>query len=219
MSHPESSQHHQHRPPAIDTPDEDIRASTPEEFADLLRLLRVRSGNGSSEIAKRSNIARSQVYELIKQGRTSLPTRANQIVAFAQACGLPHDKIDILTALWAELAQPQAHDETEAAQEIAPSARPHVSTLLCWALAGVLALAAILLLLLVSGATTAKELVATTGTVLLPVIVILVATAFLIPITRAFSVLSNIGVRYVPPRTGGRSWYRLAVRKPRKTDD
>jgi hypothetical protein len=216
MSHTEIAPHHQ---PAVETSDEDIRAGTPEEFADLLRLLRVRSGAGPSEIAKRSSIARSQVYELIKQGRTSLPTRAGQVIAFARACGLTQDKIDILTAVWAELAEPPAQDETEIVPEVAEPARPHMLPLLGWALAVVLAIAAIMLLLLVFGATTARELVATTGTVLLPVVVILVATAFLIPITRAFSVLSNLGVRYVPPRTGGRSWYRLAVRERPKTDD
>jgi hypothetical protein len=91
--------------PTTITRDEEIRAATPAEFAGLLRMLRLRSGIGATEVSRRSDIARSQVYELSRAGRTSLPTRSSQVVAYARACGLSSDKIGILTSTWGKLAE------------------------------------------------------------------------------------------------------------------
>lgn len=231
--------------PAVPTKDDEICAATPGEFADLLKLLRVRSGVGPSEISRRTGIARSQVYELIKSGRSGLPTRADQVVAFARACGLCPDKIAILRSVWAELAektmlgddQPteSAPQEAETPNETPPAPEPTATAaispaappsepepqrtrlpLVGWAVLGLVTTGIIIVLLLAFRATTLKTIVTITGSVLLPVIVILVAAAFLIPIARALSVISNIDIEYRPSRSTGRESYLFAVRQPRR---
>lgn len=225
-----------HRP-AVVTRDDELRARTPAEFATLLRLLRVRSGVGPSEISRRSTIARSQIYELIKAGRTTLPTRSTQVTKFARACGLTPDKVTRLTELWSELAEqavagPQVDETPTVGLSIAPvvdtppppppaivePARPGlVSPLVGWALLGLVTTGVVIAVLLICHATTLKTVVTTAGAVLLPVIVVLVAVAFLIPISRALSVISNIDIEYRPSRSTGRWSYRLAFRhEPRQ---
>jgi Helix-turn-helix domain len=201
--------------PAMITRDEDILARTPAAFADLLRLLRVRSGVGVTEITRRSGIARSQVYELIKVGRTSLPTRSSQIVAFARACGLSSDKIGILTSIWGQDAaqvvngQPAdggGHHETKAlanevldrvallAGALAPvSTPPHrhraAPSVVWWAL-----LAAVLIGVMVIVVLTTRPrlttVVETAGFALVPTAIAIAAASI---IYRGLDTLSEIG--------------------------
>jgi len=93
-------------PPAVrPTPAEEITATTAGEFVELLRLLQVRSGVTAGDIARRSGIARSQVYALIERGRRVLPTQLPHVHDFAQACGLTAAQVALVEALWAQLRE------------------------------------------------------------------------------------------------------------------
>lgn len=86
--------------------DKEIQATTASQFATLLRLLQIRSGEHVSDIARRAGIARSQAYALIDLARTRLPTQLPQVTAFAEACGLPSDQVALVAGLWVRLQEP-----------------------------------------------------------------------------------------------------------------
>ncbi|USX49132.1 helix-turn-helix domain-containing protein [Lentzea sp. HUAS12] len=93
-----------HRP-ARPTSDEELRAATPLGFNALLRLLHQRSGVSPAVLAKRAGLElpRSQAYEMVRDGRTGLPTKLGQVRAFATACGLSVRQVDALVRVWADL--------------------------------------------------------------------------------------------------------------------
>lgn len=91
--------------PTRPTADDELQAATPMGFNALLRLLHQRSGVSPALLAKRAGrgLSRSQAYELVKDGRVSLPNKLEQVRLFARACGLPARQIDLLVQQWADL--------------------------------------------------------------------------------------------------------------------
>ncbi|MFC0436162.1 helix-turn-helix transcriptional regulator [Kutzneria buriramensis] len=90
---------------AVATRDDELMAATVPEFIGLLRTLRDRAKDTMSELAQRAGISRSQLYSMLNPKRGVLPTRVNQVKAFAQACGLPPRQVDRVVMLWLELHQ------------------------------------------------------------------------------------------------------------------
>ncbi|MGI5507377.1 hypothetical protein [Lentzea sp. CA-135723] len=91
--------------PVLETGDSELQATTVEEFLELLRMVQKRSGLSFSKLAERAGpgLPRSQAYALVKEDRTSLPLRVEQIRLFSTACGLPPHQVDRVVRLWAEL--------------------------------------------------------------------------------------------------------------------
>lgn len=91
--------------PAVATSDSELQATTVQEFLDLLRLLQKRSGLSFAKLAERAgaDLSKSQAHAMVKDGRTGLPVRADQVRLFATACGLKAQQADRVVRLWAEL--------------------------------------------------------------------------------------------------------------------
>jgi hypothetical protein len=82
-----------------------IEASTASEFNALIRMFVQRSGMLPNQIAiKMPELSRSQVYSLLKEGRTGLPTKVEQVRAILRACRVPDQEIAKMTGLWGMLA-------------------------------------------------------------------------------------------------------------------
>ncbi|MFE9746708.1 helix-turn-helix domain-containing protein [Saccharothrix saharensis] len=117
-------------PRAVPVRDDELAAGTPAEFISLLRRIQVRSGLTPAEVAVRGGIPRSTAYRFVNdQKNTSLPTKMEQVRAFAVACGLPEAQVEKVVVVWCELqGAPVAASPPVAPPEPAPheaAARTH----------------------------------------------------------------------------------------------
>ncbi|GAA0645877.1 hypothetical protein GCM10010174_81170 [Kutzneria viridogrisea] len=107
--------------PVEHTPIEELRASTPVEFVTLLRLLQQRSGVTAGRLCARGPSAgpgrfgRSQVYSMTNIVRGVLPTKGEQVRAFAVACGLDQHQVEELLRVWVRLLAREKHRKTKRA--------------------------------------------------------------------------------------------------------
>lgn len=106
--------------PAVATGDSELQATTAEEFLDLLRLLQKRSGLSFAKLADRAgaDLSKSQAHAMVKEGRTRLPVRADQVRLFATACGLNAQQADRVVRLWAELRDGGGRSTVARRQEV-----------------------------------------------------------------------------------------------------
>jgi hypothetical protein len=112
-------------PAAVATPDTDIVATNPQEFAALLRLLQVRSGLTAAKIANFVGMPRSTAYALISKDRTTLPARGQMVADFVRGCGLPPDKAAVVMTLWGRLNEAKPLDGlVPAPSDTAPEPSP-----------------------------------------------------------------------------------------------
>jgi hypothetical protein len=93
-------------------PTDQLRAATSGEFITLLRSIMTNANLTAGQVASRSSIPRSQAYKLVEQGRTTLPTKPDQITEFLRACRLVPDQINTVMALWSSIRQQSAADAT-----------------------------------------------------------------------------------------------------------
>ncbi|MFJ6674995.1 helix-turn-helix domain-containing protein [Actinosynnema sp. NPDC091369] len=116
-------------PRAVPVRDDELAAGTPAEFISLLRRIQVRSGLTPAEVAARGGIPRSTAYRFVNdQKNTSLPTKMEQVRAFAVACGLPDAQVEKVMVVWCELqgapvaaSPPATHPEPAPHEAAAPT--------------------------------------------------------------------------------------------------
>lgn len=126
--------------PAEATRDDEIRATDPAEFAELLALLRIRSGASVAKIGELAGIPRSQAYAMVGRNRQTLPRKADQVARFVRACGLDAAQTELVMRLWVRLTeatafgQPPAGADTAAdtTEDTPADVRPHRSSRPCW---------------------------------------------------------------------------------------
>jgi len=94
----------------IELDSDTIRATTPVEFRQLLDRIRQRAGLTPSQIAVKTTIPRSQAYNMVAVGRTTLPSKPEQVREFVEACGLAPVHVGLVMSLWSMLDQ-QAREQ------------------------------------------------------------------------------------------------------------
>ncbi|MEU3767912.1 hypothetical protein AB0E55_22910 [Amycolatopsis keratiniphila] len=82
---------------------EAIKATTPQEFVGLLRLVLQRSGMNAGQISVKTSISRSSAYNLVSATRTGLPTLPEQVLEFLCGCGLQMEQAADIMQLWSKL--------------------------------------------------------------------------------------------------------------------
>ncbi|WP_380638759.1 helix-turn-helix domain-containing protein [Saccharothrix lopnurensis] len=88
------------RPPMAEV---ELQARDEAEFAELLQLIKERSGLSYREIGEAAGIKHSQVHSMTTRG--TLPTRPKQVEAVLVACGLPDDQVVLVMRLWGRLRE------------------------------------------------------------------------------------------------------------------
>ena len=116
----------------------ELTATTAEEFVALLRLIRAKAGINCGQIAVKTGMARSSVYNLVNAKRTSLPTLPDQVRAFIETCGLRRDQVVIVMSLWERLdanrnAPAKPEQPSTPPPDVVPSAQEiHLTEALTW---------------------------------------------------------------------------------------
>ncbi|WP_410659603.1 hypothetical protein [Amycolatopsis sp. lyj-112] len=100
---------------------EAFKATTPQEFVGLLRLVLERSGMNAGQIAAKTSISRSSAYNLVAANRTGLPRLPHQVLEFLCGCGLQLQQVGQIMRLWTRL---EAHRHRGAPALAVPTAKP-----------------------------------------------------------------------------------------------
>jgi hypothetical protein len=85
------------------TPDTELRATSVEQFVELLNKLVKRAGLQGRKLAERAGLSTSQMYSMIDIKRAVLPTSGEQVSSLVRACGLGKDQVGWVMRLWGEL--------------------------------------------------------------------------------------------------------------------
>jgi hypothetical protein len=109
----------------LELPDEQLTASTPAEFAQILNRIMTAAGLRASEVAIKAKIPRSQAYNMVAASRTTLPGKREQVSAFLAACGLAPVQTGLVMDLWTKLDQ-QAREQA-ANPELSPDGKDVIS--------------------------------------------------------------------------------------------
>lgn len=115
------------RLPYLELPSEQLTASTPAEFAQLLNRVMTTAGMRASEVtvkAGKEKIPRSQAYSMVSANRTTLPSKPEQVRGFLHACRLAELQVAMVMEVWAKLDR-QAR-ETQQALERPAEALPRL---------------------------------------------------------------------------------------------
>jgi hypothetical protein len=89
----------------LELPSEQLTASTPAQFSQLLNRVMTAADLRASEVAIKAKIPRSQAYSMVSGNRTALPSKPEQVRAFVKACGLNPVQATTVIDLWAKLDQ------------------------------------------------------------------------------------------------------------------
>jgi hypothetical protein len=109
----------------LELPSEQLTASTPSEFAQLLNRVLTAAGMKASAVAikvGKGKIPRSQAYSMVSATRTTLPSKPEQVRDFLGACRLAPLQVAMVMQVWATLDR-QAR-ETQQALERPAEAPP-----------------------------------------------------------------------------------------------
>lgn len=179
-------------PPAQATRDDEIHATNPTEFAELLALLQIRSGQSVARIATLANIPRSQAYALVKRDRTTLPRRMEQVTAFARACGLCAAQIGLVVGVWVRLAEHRTlPQQPTTADGVIASADQALTRLTGWrswraiATAGLVGVVAALLIMLLPTTGRVPAVIALVGIFVASIVVALCTLPLRLPAHRS----------------------------------
>jgi hypothetical protein len=108
----------------------EIQASTPPQFAALLRQTVERSGEKPPVLLERAEgvFGRSQLFAMTAKKRQALPTKPAQVQMLGRVCGLNEDCVARLLLVWSQLRTAPAVDavSTTAAGDV-PAVRDAVS--------------------------------------------------------------------------------------------
>lgn len=94
----------------LELPSEQLTASTPGQFGQLLNRIMTAKELTASQVAIKARIPRSQAYNMASRTRAKLPSRPEQVRAFVEACDLAPLQVGLVMDLWAKLDK-QARDQ------------------------------------------------------------------------------------------------------------
>ena len=86
----------------------DLQADSQIAFRRLLVWMREGTQLSYGQLAVKTGLARSQVYNLTGPGRPVFPTKQAQVQGLACACGLGEPEVAQLLQLWQALRDPDA---------------------------------------------------------------------------------------------------------------
>ena len=105
----------------LELPSEQINASTPAEFAQLLNRIMTAADMKASEVTikvGKEKLPRSQAYSMVSADRTTLPSKPEQVRDFVKACRLAPVQVGLVMDLWTKLDQQARERATEAQRRL-----------------------------------------------------------------------------------------------------
>jgi hypothetical protein len=106
----------------LELPGEQLTASTPGQFCQLLSRIMTAKEVTASQVAIKARIPRSQAYNMASRSRAKLPSRPEQVRAFVEACDLAPLQVGLVMDLWAKLDQQAREQATVASSPVGKDA-------------------------------------------------------------------------------------------------